>query len=200
MWQHVPATYVLSHHHEQLQVAIDAGQRVVTSGIDLGGPGWGTPCALTGEYFVYNCGPYTLSLTPTINTHALEADTLDRLVPSCCTTSEAMQFAAHLGAMSIVCCGVDGADLDGQTCVTGYNIDHTGQAAQTNPHHLRLTQTIIRETAAALRTRGVCVSSHDPFVGYQHEGHIYTGAERLEGRDLITALNTINYQAAAVSA
>ena len=126
---------------------------------------------------------------PTIDTEALMRDTADGLVVSPCTTSEALQFAAHLGAATIICCGIDGAALDGQWCVRGYN-----GGAQTNPQHVRLTQEIIRQTVCALRARGVRVISLSPFVGADHEGHAFTAPPALTGRALLDALSTVNWQ------
>lgn len=189
MWQHVPATYVVAHHHERLQEALDAGQCVVTSERDWGMPGWGQPCALRGAFFTYRTADNTRTVTPTIDVEALAQDTTDSLVVSPCSTSEALQFAAHLGAATILCCGIDGAALDGQWCTKGYN-----HGAQTNPQHIRLTLPIVHATLAALRRKGIRVFSLSPFVGADHEGHVYTPAPELSGRDLIRALSTVNWQ------
>lgn len=191
MFRHIPATYVVSHHHENGQEAIDAGCRLVASDLDLGGAErWGRPADFHGDYSVYRGGTYMRSLSPTIDAAALRQPFNDHLVVSCCSSSEALQFAGHLGASVIVACGLDGAALDGQWCVTGYN-----GGAQTNPQHVRLTQPIIRETLAALREKGIRVVSQSPFVGADLEGHTFTSAPALDGRALIDALGTTNWQA-----
>jgi hypothetical protein len=189
MFRHVPATYAVMHHHEHAQEAIDAGVQVVVSARDWGAPGWGAPAAFHGDYFVYETAESVRTLTPTIDEAALREDTTDGLVVSACTTSEALQFAGHLGAGTILCCGIDGAALDGQWCVTGYN-----GGAQTNPQHVRLTWPIVHVTIEALRAKGIRVYGLSPFVGADHEGHIYTPAPVLERRELAAALRTINWQ------
>ncbi len=189
MWEHVPATYALMHHHESAQRAIDDGQTVVTSERDWGGPGWGKPAAMTGDYYTYVTGENMRSLTPTIDIEALMRDASDSLVVSPSTTAEALQFAAHLGAATIICCGIDGAALDGQWCVRGYN-----GGAQTNPQHVRLTRAINQQTINALRARGFRVISISPFVGADHEGHRFTAPPDLQGRALLTELSSVNWQ------
>ena len=189
MFRHVPATYCVSHHHENGQEAIDAGCRLIASDVDLGSAGWGRPAAFRGPYATYRAGTYVRSVNPTIDAQRLREPFGDHLVVSCCTSSEALQFAGHLGAATIIACGLDGAALDGQTCVTGYN-----GGAQTNPQHLRLTQGIIRETCAALREKGIRVFSLSPFVGADLEGHRFSAPPVLEGRALLDALGTTNWQ------
>lgn len=190
MFRHVPATYAVMHHHEHAQEAIDTdGLTVVVSARDWGAPGWGEPAACRGDYFVYETADSVRTLTPTIDEDALRQDTTDSLVVSACSTSEALQFAAHLGAGTILCCGIDGAELDGQWCVTGYN-----GGAQTNPQHVRLTWPIVRLTVQVLRAKGIGVYGLSPFVGADHEGHTYAPAPALEGRALSAALRTINWQ------
>ncbi len=189
MWQHVPATYAVMHHHERAQEAIDAGQKVVTSERDWGSTRWGQASELRGDYLTYVTGENMRSLNPTIDTEALMRETSDGLVVSPCTTSEALQFAAHLGASTIIACGIDGAALDGQWCVKGYN-----GGAQTNPQHVRLTGEILRQTVRALRCRGVRIFSLSPFIGADQEGHRYTFPQVLDGRPLLTALSTVNWQ------
>jgi hypothetical protein len=189
MFRHVPPMYALMHHHEAAQEAIDAGYRLVTSVRDWGMPGWGTHTVFQGDHYVYETTEYERGYTPTIDLIALERDTTDSLVVSACTTSEALQFAAHLGAGTIICCGIDGAALDGRWCVKGYN-----GGAQTNPQHVRLTWPILHQTIAALRRKGVRVYSLSPFVGADLEGHTYTPAPELSGSDLRTALRTVNWQ------
>lgn len=190
VFRHVPAMYVVSHHHENGQEAIDAGFRLIASDLDLGGGDrWGKRANFIGDYSVYRGGTYQISLNPTIDAAALRKPFDDHLVVSCCSSSEALQFAGHLGAETIIACGLDGAALDGQTCVKGYN-----GGAQTNPQHLRLTQGIIRETVTALREKGINVFSLSPFVGADLEGHVFTSAPVLDGRPLIDALGTTNWQ------
>jgi len=192
MFRHVPATYVVSHHHENGQEAIDAGCRLVASDVDLGVAGWGHQPDFRGAYSTYRAGTYVRSLTPMIDAEALRKAFDDHLVVSCCTSSEALQFAGHLGAATIIAVGLDGAALDGQTCFRGYN-----GGAQTNPQHLRLTQGILRETLTALREKGINVFSLSPFVGADHEGHVFTFPPVLEGRALVGALSTVNQQVMA---
>lgn len=187
-WMHVKATYALMHHQERAQEAIDAGVTLVTSERDWGGPRWSQPVDLRGAFYTYRTGDNNLSCS--IDVAALEADTSDGLVVSPCTTSEALQFAAHLGAAVILCCGLDGAALDGRWCLDGYN-----GGAQTNPQHVRLMQPIMNVTLSALRRRGIAVHSVDPFVGWAREGHVYTPPEvPTTGEALHAALSTINWQ------
>ena len=87
---------------------------------------------------------------------------------SSCTTAEAIHFAAHLGASSIVLCGVDGGMLDDRWNYHGYN-----NGAGTNPMHVRLTQPLLMAVVNALRARGVNVYSLNPFVDFGLEGHVY---------------------------
>jgi hypothetical protein len=166
-WMHVPASYALMHHPERAQEAIDAHQTLVISERGWGCEDWGLPVDLRGNYYTYKTEDNNMSCA--INVAQLEEDTTEGLVVSPCTTSEALQFAAHLGAAVILCCGIDGGALDGQWCVEGYN-----SGWPTPPHHIRLTQHILRATYAALRRRGTAVHSVSPFVGYDHEGHRYT--------------------------
>jgi hypothetical protein len=201
MWQHVQATYMLCHHHEQLQTAFNAGQCVVTSDVNLGTPfGQKHNLPTDWDHFVYKVKPYVISLTPSIDVQALEQDTTDSLVASACTTSEALQFAAHLGARTIYCVGIDGAALDGATNVPGYNVDHTGQPAETNSQHLRLTHPIVLQTRDVLRRKGFYVLSVSPYLGLDLEGHHVTQPPVLRGRALIDELNTTHYARETVPA
>jgi hypothetical protein len=190
VWRHVPTSYVVMHHQERAQLAIDAGVRVVTSEIDWGIPGWGRPCSLTGDFYTYKTAENTRDGHPRIDVALLQADTTDALVVSPSSTSEMLQFAAHLGAATIICCGIDEAALDGQWNVTGYcggwyrqeDLQHSqGQ-------HCRLTHQIMLQTLQALRAKGVRVYALSPFVGAEHEGHVYTQPPVLTGHDLAVAL------------
>ena len=165
MWQHVPATYAVMHHHERAQEVIDAGVKLVASERDWGSEKWGQLGDLHGNFYTYRTGENNMSAS--IDVEALERDTLNELVVSPCSTSEAMQFAAHLGASVIVCCGIDEATLDGRMCVEGYN-----NGNPTTLQHVRLMRPIISATVAALRRKGVGVCSLSPFVGFGHEGHV----------------------------
>lgn len=188
MFRHVPSSFVLMHHTEHAQEAIDAGCHLVTSdrAYDMP-PRWGQPPAFRGDYSVYRTAGYEMSLTPTIDVARLETRQDDELVVSACTTAEAIQFAAHLGASVIVLCGVDGGSLDGHLNINGYN-----GGGSTNPQHCRLTEPILLAVATHLRARGVAVVSLNPFINFGLEGHIYQRPQVLTGHQLITALNTVH--------
>ena len=176
-------SYVLMHHHDHAQAAIDAGCRLVTSEHDCGFAAW--PHAdFQGDYYTYRTAENTLSLTPTINLGALERDADDELVISPSTVAEAVHFAAHLGATTIILCGADGGSLDGRLNTEGYN-----GGAGTNPQHVRLTEPLLLEVVNWLRARGVAVMSLNPFVNFWLEGHVYERPPYLRGRDLVQALN-----------
>ena len=176
-------SYVLMHHHDAAQAAIDAGCRLVTSQHDCGFATW--PHAdFQGEYYTYRTAENTLSLTPTINLGALERDADDELVISPSTVAEAVHFAAHLGATTIILCGADGGTLDGRL-----NVQHYNDGAGTNPQHVRLTEPLLLEVVTRLRARGVAVMSLNPFINFWLEGHVYERPPYLSGRALVTALN-----------
>jgi len=182
------AVYTLMHHHENGQAAIDAGQRLVTSetSYDMP-PRWGQRAAFRGDYITYRTQGYEMSLSPRIDLDQLRGRADDELVVSACTTAEAIQFAAHLGASAIIVCGADGGRLDGKLNIDGYN----GGAA-TNPQHVRLTEGILHAVANAYRTRGVPVVSLNPFIGFGLEGHTFTAPPALHGDRLIRELQTVH--------
>lgn len=180
--------YALMHHREHAQEAINAGCVVVTSEHDCGFSSW--PAAnFTGDYYTYRTAENNLSVPPTVNMGALERDADDELIISPSTVAEAIHFAYHLGASTIILCGVDGAALDGRWCYKGYN-----DGAQTNPQHVRLTWPILMQVVNAIRARGVNVYRLDPFIGHDREGHVYTPAPVLTGSRLMKALDTVNQQ------
>ena len=183
MFRHVPCTYVLMHHHDHAQAAIDAGCTLVTAEHDCGFAAW--PHAdFQGDYYTYRTAENTLSLTPTINLSALDREADDELVISPCTVAEAVHFAAHLGARRIVLCGADGGTLDGAWNVRGYN-----DGAGTNPQHVRLTEPLLLAVVTRLRARGIAVMSLNPFINFGLEGHVYARPPVLTGRALVHALN-----------
>jgi len=180
--------FTLMHHHEHVQEAIDAGCQVVTSEHDCGFSAWSRH-AFKGNYFVYRTAENNLSLNPTVNMDALERGADDELIVSPSTVAEAIHFAHHLGASSIVLCGADGAALDGRWCCDGYNGGH-----QTNPQHVRLTWDIVMTVVQAIRGRDVGVYALHPFIGWENEGHYFEPAPRIEGPALVRALNAPNIQ------
>lgn len=188
MFRHIAATYVLMHHTETAQEALDAGSRLVISDRAYDFPHWGEPTELAGDYYVYRTTGYELSLTPTIDAEHVKNRQDDELVVSACTMAEAIQFAAHLGSSAIVLCGLDGGTLDGHTCLRGYN-----NGASTNPQHLRLTEPILLTVVHAIRAQGIPVVSLNPFINFGLEGHVYE--QPSVPRDqaaLIAALQTEN--------
>lgn len=179
-------SFVLMHHYDHAQAAIDAGGTLVTSEHESGFSNW--PAAnFRGDYYTYKTAENVFSATPTINLEALERDADDTLVISPCTVAEAVHFAYHLGASAIVLCGIDGGSLDGLWNYPGYN---GGGNAGTNPQHIRLTEGLLLEVVRLVRARGVFVGSLLPFINAGLEGHRYERPKRLTGHALLHALST----------
>ena len=176
--------YALAHHHEHVQEAINAGWRVVTSEYDCGFKAWGQH-AFRGDYFTYKTQEN--NLVPTPNISAIERDADDELVISACTVAEAIHFAYHLGASTVILCGVDGGSLDGEYNLRGYN-----GGAGTNPQHVRLTYDCLMAVVTALRAKGLRIYSLNPFVDLGLEGHRYERPPTQRGRTLVNTLNRVH--------
>src|SRR6185295_1033373 len=167
VFRHVACTYVLMHHTENAQEALDVNERLVISDVAYDFRSWGQPTdrLLDGDYYTYRTTGYPMSLQPSIDVEHVRRRQDDELVVSACTTAEALQFAQHLGASAIILCGADGGTLDGAINIPGYN----GGAA-TNPQHIRLTEQILIDVANVIRSQGTPVVSLNPFVNFGLEG------------------------------
>lgn len=166
-WREFPCTFVLQHHHEHAQAALDAGQKLVVAEYDCGIRSLGRR-PLSGVRWVYK-HPEQRHIDPNFDVWPLAATVDDALLMTSCTVAEGVQFAARLGAASIVLVGCDGGSLDGALNYPGYN-----GGAGTQPEHLGPTYPILLAIVEHFRSRGVRIYSLSPFVDFGLEGHIYS--------------------------
>lgn len=161
-----PCTYVVSHHPFGCQEVIDKGLTLVVAEFDCGQYKWGRN-EFDGDYYYYKHADNQQCAA--IDLAAL--DTNDSLAISASTTADAVHFAAHLGASTIVLCGADGGRLDGKMNFDGYNGGHDGY---TEPAHLPMTEPLLQKLVNELRVRGRNIFSLNPFINFGLEGHKYS--------------------------
>lgn len=82
----------------------------------------------------------------------------------------ALAWAEYLGASSIILAGVDCGSIDGAGRVTNYPTNPDG-----TPGHLHygLWETMLRDIAQHLRSKGTAVMSLNPWVTLSLEGHSF---------------------------
>lgn len=156
-----PCTYLLAHHGECCQDAIDKGLAVVTSEYLNGVTAWGNN-VFRGSYYVYKHleSPHFTGVDMSV------VGKPDYLIISSCTAAEAIHLAVHMGAKSVVLCGLDGGSIDGKVNYDGYNDGHG-----TLPDHLNLTLPILINVVHYFRKEGINIYSLNPFMDLGLEGH-----------------------------
>lgn len=171
VYREYPVHFVLAHHQECLQEALNYRH-----------PRGSHPFVVTSEYYcgVYAWGRMQLNTVVGLpyytykhvdSPHFTEIDLSvmdkpDHLVMSSCTVAEAVHFAYHLGAATIILCGVDGGSIDGKYNYEGYNGGHG-----TNTDHIRVTLPLLQKVVDEVRRRGTAVYSLNPFMDLGLEGH-----------------------------
>jgi len=156
MYKYFPCNYMITHHHEIVQKAINSGLPVITSEYctcNTVNPRHN----FTGEYYVYthtNQG-YT----------EVDLSQFGVKIGSAGTPAvAALQIAYLMGATNIILCGCDGGSLDGLNNYSAYRepsqVGHPGRV-----------QKAIEKTANRIRQEGVGVYSIIPFVNPTFEGH-----------------------------
>lgn len=80
----------------------------------------------------------------------------------------AVSLAAYMGAKTIILCGVDLGELDGEQNLDGYY-------STPNPGRYNVFYDQIRATVKFLREHGVNVYSLNPFINLGLEGHTFHG-------------------------
>lgn len=166
VWREFPCSYVLQHHHEHAQDAIDAGEVLVVSDYDCGIRSLGAR-PLSGDFYSYR-HPEQRHIDPDFDVWPLAPECDDALIMTSCTTAEAVQLAVHLGAASVVIVGADGGSLDGKLNYDGYN-----GGGGTQPIHLGPTYPILLGVVNHFRALGIQIYSLSPFVDLGLEGHAY---------------------------
>lgn len=177
-----PATYAFSHHHENMGEALihENVDNVVLSEHQFGQTKFG-PCKLKGDYFTYAHAEQGTPLDP-VDMRPLIDESSTTLISTPCTVAEALHFAYHLGAASIVTVGVDRGALDGRWNYRGYNdrgyVPDSGltpfsmPGGGTNPGHIHAVDVLLQHVIDVLRNiKRVSVYSLSPFVGLKQEGH-----------------------------
>lgn len=164
VYRDIRCDYVLMHHGEDGQRAIDDGQALVCSEFHCGHTSWGRNL-FRGDYSTYAHAEN--QQTRGIDLKALDSE--DRLAISACTTAEAVHLAAYMGATTIILCGADSGRLDGELNYAGYN-----DGGPTNPTHIPMTEPLLILLVNELRKRGVTILSLNPFINPGMEGHIYS--------------------------
>jgi len=156
MYKYFPCQYMLSHHHNVVQDAIDYGVGAITSEY---GTCIGTNAKhnFKGDYYYYNHtdqGYQNVDLT-TFGQKVCAAGT---------PVVAALQVAYLMGATNIVLCGVDGGSLNDRRNYKEYEIP-------SQPGHPGRVQEVINKTANRVRQEGVGVYSVLPFVNMTLEGY-----------------------------
>ena len=157
-------SYMLSHHHNVVQEAINCGQTVITSE-------WGT-CAevngrhnFEGEYYVYKHTWQGYS--------EVDLSRFGEIIGAAGTpVVAALQVAYLMGAKNIILCGVDGGSIDGKYNYKDYYIP-------TADGHAGRVENVIREVANRIRKEGVGVHSLNPFVNFTNEDHNFVACNSL---------------------
>jgi len=158
MYKFFPCTFMVTHHHEIVQEAINSGARVVTSKHEIAVLS-NTLHNFDGDYYYYehnNQGFENVDMNGWGNL----------IVAGGTPVVSSMQIAWKLGASNIILCGVDGGKLDGQMNYSEYPV------ATRNGHPGRV-QDIIEKVAGAIRAEGVGVYGLLPFVNMTLEGHTF---------------------------
>lgn len=164
-----PCTYVVSHHPQGCQEIIDKGLTLVVSEFDCGQYKWGRN-DFEGDYYYYKHADSQQCAA--IDLAAMDTD--DSLAISASTTAEAVHFAAHLGASTIVLCGADHGRVDGKINFEDYNNSFDGSNGTTEPAHLPMTEPLLQKMVNEVRRRGRNVVSLSPFMNLGMEGHKYS--------------------------
>lgn len=166
-----PLRFLISHHHENLQEAIDSNNAAVVTAEWHNGfsvmpnPGDASiqqhygRAHFRGSFYTYKHRNNTYNVDDLDFSPIIQRKT-DELFTSCSMPATAIHFAAHLGARFIVLCGVDGGRFNNAMCYEGYN-----HGASTLPHHIIATRHIVPAVCEVLHaTWNVWTSSLNPFI------------------------------------
>jgi len=156
MYKFFPCNYMLSHHHDIIQEAIDSGATVITSKHNISHPAHKTH-NFTGEYYFYEHNDQGFCKVDMENWGKM-------IVTAGTPVVAALQIAANMGANNVVLCGVDGGTIDKKTNYREYPLPTQGG-------HPGRVQNAIEQTANMIRQDGVGVCCVLPFVNLTLEGH-----------------------------
>ncbi len=186
-----PCDYLVSHHNFDCQDIINGGlTTLVASDFDCGETSRG-PNEFEGEWLSYHHSEN--QQTHGIDVKALDDPEHSSLAISASTVADAIHFAHHLGASTIILCGVDSGRIDGKMNFEGYN---GGREGGTFPAHLPLTEPLILRLVNELRRRGTAVMSLNPFINPGMEGHKYSRPPA--GTVFVPAINTLTGEPTAI--
>lgn len=151
--------YVLSHHHEIVQEAIDAGQTVITSKHNICQSAFPAH-NFNGEYYFYEHTEQGFC--------SVDMTKFGKVILAAGTpVVAAMQIAWKMGFGNIIFCGVDGGSIDGR-------LNYKDYPQPTQQGHPNRVQPVIERVAKEIRAKGVGVYSVNPFINLTLEGHKFT--------------------------
>ena len=158
IYKHIRCDYIVSHHHEIIQEAIDDNQLVIVSKHHLSLAGM-KEHNFDGEYYFYEHTNQSFCVA--------DLKEFGKIIIAAGTPIiAAMQIACRMGAKNIILCGVDGGRIDGV-----YNI---GDYKPTNKGHAGRVQSVVNKMTQRIRKDGVGVYSLLPFTNMTLEGHKFT--------------------------
>jgi hypothetical protein len=156
----VKCKYIISHHYFVLKPFFNNGLIVVTSEREM--------CIFSkthhsamfdGDYYVYK------HLEQQFTEIDLSVfDTPNYLIAGGTIITTAIHFAYLLGAKNIVLSGVDGGMIDDE-------INYNGYKFPTPTNHMVAVNEQLELIVNEIRKRGVSVTSINPFINFNLEGH-----------------------------
>lgn len=155
MYKFFPCDYIVTHHHEIVQEAIDSGQRVICAKHQIAHPA-NAVHDFNGNYWFYEHTPQGFC--------KLDMTDFGKVIVAAGTpVVAALQIAWKFGATNIILCGVDGGVLDGRMNYSEYTI-------ATQDGHPGRVRGVIEIVVNEIR-KDIGVYSINPFINLTLEGH-----------------------------
>lgn len=166
-YKHWHVDYTVVMHLWLIDEALEAGQTVITSEYECCYPERGR--LETEKYTDKEVYMYKHLRQDYMIMHYDWFDQEDALVIGGTTAINAMSFAYHLGASTIMLAGIDGCSVNGMTHYSGYKkegktYDHGQINVIRNDYHK-----LVVEYRDFLKEEGVPVYSLSPFIGMRNE-------------------------------